>query len=197
MYLHRDSQKRIYLKDTVYFLSSATYNRYPFFKEKIFCDLFVENLRLCKQLKGFKLFAWLLGYDHFHLLIQPGDGFNYSEIIHSIKRNVSRDVNKIIQPPAGEVPQPRRYQNINYQIIGEHMDARLREWRLKFQSKSSDICHAFKWQRGFNDQIVRNENDLNAYFEYIKYNPLKHNLSDNWSYVFTNSEYVDLIDSVE
>lgn len=31
----------------------------------------------------------------------------------------------------------------------------------------------FKWQRGYYDRIIRNENELNSVREYIYYNPLK------------------------
>lgn len=42
---HRNSQKRIYIEDGTYFITSNTFNWYPYFKEPIFCDLFVENLK--------------------------------------------------------------------------------------------------------------------------------------------------------
>lgn len=93
---HRNSQKRIYFKDAVYFVTTSTGNWYSYFKEQIFCDLFAEELRLCKQMKKFRLFAWFLGYDHFHMLIQPGDEFNYSDVMQFLKRNFSRNANYVM-----------------------------------------------------------------------------------------------------
>ena len=93
---HRNSQKRIYFEDAVYFITSNTFNWYPYFEEKIFCDLFVENLKLCKKLKGFVLYAWVLIWDHFHLLLQPSDEFDYSKIMQFLKRNMSRNINYIM-----------------------------------------------------------------------------------------------------
>jgi REP element-mobilizing transposase RayT len=93
---HRNSQKRIYFEDAEYFVTCKTKGNCPFFKETIFCDLFMENLRLCKKLKGFVLYSWVLIYAHFHLLLRPSDEFNVSEIMHFLKRNISRNINFII-----------------------------------------------------------------------------------------------------
>jgi len=43
MLLHRNSQKRIYLDNAVYFITFKTYDNYPYFKEQIFCDLFIKE----------------------------------------------------------------------------------------------------------------------------------------------------------
>ena len=113
---HRNSQKRIYFKDAIYFVTTNTKNWIPFFKEKIFCDLFVENLRICKKLKKFWLYAWFLGHDHFHLLLRPGDNFDISDVMHCLKRNVSRNINRIILYSVGEDSYPRRYRNSIHQM---------------------------------------------------------------------------------
>ncbi|MBI5755196.1 transposase, partial [Candidatus Peregrinibacteria bacterium] len=96
MNLHRNSQKRIYIPDAAYFITVKTLNNEPFFRESIFCDLFVENLRVCKRLKEFELYGWILAYDHFHLLIRPGDRFNYSKIMQFLKRHFTRNANVIM-----------------------------------------------------------------------------------------------------
>ena len=93
---YRDWQKRIIFKDAIYFVTADTYDFYPYFKERIFCDLFVENLRLCKFLKGFLLYGWVLNYDHFHLLIQPNDEWDISKSMFSIKKQFSHNCNVIM-----------------------------------------------------------------------------------------------------
>lgn len=95
MKLHRDSQKRFIFENAIYFVTSKTYHNYPYFREQIFCDLFVANLRLCKRLKGFLLYGWVLNHDHFHLLIQPNDEFNISKVMQFLKRHISRDMNYV------------------------------------------------------------------------------------------------------
>jgi REP element-mobilizing transposase RayT len=94
---HRNSQKRIYFEDAEYFVTCKTQGNYPFFEEKIFCDLFVENLRLCKELKGFVLYAWVLVWDHFHLLVRPSDEFDISDVMHNLKRVTSLQINHVIE----------------------------------------------------------------------------------------------------
>ena len=95
-YQYRDWQKRIIFQDACYFVTLYTKNRFNYFKEKIFCDLFVENLKLCKRLKGFLLYGWVVIYEHVHIQIQPGDKFNISGIMHFLKRHVSRNINIIM-----------------------------------------------------------------------------------------------------
>jgi REP element-mobilizing transposase RayT len=93
MKLHRNSQKRIVFEDACYFVTFYTKHRFPYFKESIFCDLFVENLRLCKQLKGFLLYGWVVIYEHIHLMIQPNNKYNISDVMQFLKRHTSRNIN--------------------------------------------------------------------------------------------------------
>ena len=93
---HRNSQKRFYGKDKIYFITTVTHQRFPFFKENLFCKLFVENLRICKELKEFKLYAFIIIPDHVHLLLKSNGKFNISQIMFSIKKQFSHDVNRVI-----------------------------------------------------------------------------------------------------
>ena len=111
-------QKRLYLEDAVYFITCKTFNNYPFFKERIFCDIFMENLRMCKKLKQFELFAWFLGVDHFHLLIRPNDEFNYSKIMKSLKEQSSCAINRVMRSGvATTTSQLRRLYENKYDIL--------------------------------------------------------------------------------
>ena len=94
--LHRNSQKRFYGSDKIYFITTVTRQRFPFFEEDLFCELFVENLRICKELKNFKLYAFIIIPNHIHLLLKPGNDFNISKVMQSLKQNVSCDINRII-----------------------------------------------------------------------------------------------------
>jgi REP element-mobilizing transposase RayT len=68
------------------------------------CELFVEELKILKQLKSFDLCAWCLLSDHFHMMVQPMGDDTISEIMHSLKRNFSRDANKVM---GNEIPKSR------------------------------------------------------------------------------------------
>ena len=93
---HRNSQKRFYGEDKIYFIVTKTFQNHPYFKEPIFCDLLIEELKLCKEIKQFNLYGFCLIYDHLNLLIQPNDEFNISKVMKLLKENISRDVNYVI-----------------------------------------------------------------------------------------------------
>lgn len=93
---HRNSQKRIYLQDTSYFVTSKTYDNFPFFQERIFCELFMENLKLCKELYDFWLFGFVLIYDHCHLLMLPKGERDISKIMFSVKKQFSHNCNVVM-----------------------------------------------------------------------------------------------------
>jgi REP element-mobilizing transposase RayT len=186
---HRNSQKRIIFKDACYFITTKTFNNFPYFKEKIFCDLFVENMKLCKQLKGFLLYGWVVIYDHTHLLVQPNDKFDISKVMKSLKENVSCSINRIIKPPEVGTTSSRLqklYKN-KYDIL--HFQS---EFHKKYPN--GHPYPKFQWQESFNDHYIRNDWDFNDKMEYIAWNPDKHGLPSDWPYVYTNPDYEKLID---
>ena len=198
---HRNSQKRIIIKDCVYFVTTKTYNNHPFFIEPLFGDLFVENLKLCKQLKGFDLYAWFLGYDHFHLLLKPNGEFGLSEIIQFLKRHVTRNINIIIgnqqhkTPSEGDIGQYRLQNDEQFMI--QNFDNYVSNLKTQFQTTNlnHNPTHTFNWQKSYHDHFIRNKRDFNNHWEYIKYNPIKHNLPSDWKYHFLNPNYENLIDN--
>ena len=211
---HRDSQKRIYFEDAVYFVTCKTEDGYPYFKQKIFCNLFVEQLRICKKLKGFNLYAWVLVHNHFHLLLKPTDKYNISKVMHFLKRHVSRNINIVtgdtnnrFAHPEGAVGPPRRRGSgigkpKKNEFI-EKIDNYILELKTQFnqnhscQNPFTQTClpeGRFQWQKSYHDHYIRNDNDFDYHIDYIIWNPVKHNIPDDWGYIFTNPNYMDLID---
>jgi len=204
---HRNSQKRIIFKDAVYFVTSKTHNNYPYFRERIFCDLFIENLRLCKQLKGFLLFGWVLNYDHFHSQIQPNDKWNISNVMYSIKKQFAHDVNRVIgfNKPYPHMEADKRLPasggNIYLlsddirKMINKHqnyVNQLSREFKQKCPTRHP--YPKFRWQSSFFDEYIRNDKSFDNHLDYIIYNLDKHNLPSDWPYVYTNPKYDDLTD---
>ena len=93
---HKNSFKRLYHQDSVYFITARTYSGIQYFKETIFCQLFIDDLIICKKLKGFRLLAFVIIPWHIHLLLKPSNKFNISQIGHSLKKQFSHDVNVAI-----------------------------------------------------------------------------------------------------
>jgi len=178
--LHQNSQKRYYIPGSVYFITINTFNKFSYFKQEILCELFIDDLKICKKLKQFELLGFCLLFDHIHLLIQPNDGYNISQIMESLKGNSSRNINKII--------------GFSW-VEGDPTLGRLRLFRNNFINKygiDKSTLPIFKWQKSFHDHIIRNDKDLVNHYNYTVYNFKKHNLPDNWKY--TSLNYQELID---
>ena len=207
MNLHKNSPKRVY------------------FKESIFCDLFIENLKICKQLKGFKLYAFSIIYDHINLMIEPSNEFNVSQVIKSLKRNVSRNINIIMGYTSNYPVHPVGHtilcglrgmgSSLKCKVLGLptlNQDNKLYIWKFdvelyknlfnnKFKGDTS--YPKFKWQRKFYDHYIRfhenhlkQEKDWDYHYEYTINNHLKHGLPENWQYTSLNySELIDYLDS--
>ena len=193
--LHQNSQKRIYFPEAIYFVTICVQDRFPFFKEEMLCDLLIEELKLCKILKQFLLFGFVVLSDHIHLLIQPNNEHNISEIIRSLKINYSRNINNIIKTPEGAVTSPRlRGIGLNYlnKILPKYQNQFIQKYGTKqFQFPK------FQWQKSFFDHYIRNDNDFENHLEYIWRNPEKHGMTDNfekYQYSSYNDNYQELID---
>ena len=146
---HRDSQRRIYDKGLVYFITTNTEFRFPYFKIDMLCKILKCTMVMGVKWRQYRLIAYSILPDHLHLLVQPFGIFNISQAMHYIKRHSSRNINKIIDGS------------------GEDMYPRLR----------FDIPR-FKWQGSFHDHIIRDEDDFNNHIEYIYINPVKHGIVD-------------------
>jgi len=213
---HRNSQKRIYIKDACYFITVKTYNNFPYFKEKIFCDLFLENLRLCKSIYDFMLFGFVLIHDHFHLIILPKDELDLSGIMFSIKKQFSHNCNILIGynllylskhsstvEGAQSIARLRGKwfgadNSYNKNLINNiyNFDKYILSSKSRFQIQyPNHKFPKFKWQKSYYDHYIRNKKDFNRHLKYIENNPTKHNLPDDWPYVFTNPQYYYLTDT--
>ena len=93
--MHKNSQKRKYYDNSIYFITTNTHNSFPYFEEDIFSELLVNNVYYCKKIKKFNLFAYKVNYDHIHLLIEAMGIENYSKILQNIKR-VSLHINQVM-----------------------------------------------------------------------------------------------------
>lgn len=187
MTTHRNSQKRFYDPDTVYFVTSKVHDNQPVFNESTFADLFIAELRLCCQLKGFSLYSFCLLPDHFHLLLKPGDACNISQIMKLLKGNISRDINYLIFGHCNmEGDTSMCCLPIRWVIRAE------RERLLKRFPRPERQFSLFRWQKSFHDHTIRSERDYQYHYRYTAYNFRHHNLPENWCY--TSLNYPEMID---
>lgn len=179
--LHRNSQKRIYGEGYIYFITTNTYRRFPYFREETFCELFIDSLKICKELKKFKLYGFVVLPEHVHLLIEPGEEYNISQVMQALKKNISQDVNKVI----GFYPE------------GENSNSRLRKVDVSIYKYNKFVNFPkFQWHQSYYDHIIRDEDDFRQHTEYIWWNPEKHGIIDNWqNYKYSSYyNYQNLID---
>jgi putative transposase len=179
---YKNSQKRILEDYGTYFVTTATFDRHPYFKSKVFCELFIEELRIVKELKRFLLFGFCIMPDHVHFLMKPTK-CDLPEIIRSLKTNFSRNSRYIIE---GDVTSRRLLFEKNNMINHYNYLIKLHyELRGKYLPK-------FQWQKSYHDHYIRNPKDFNNHLNYINTNHLKHNLSPNYKYIGYN--YLELLD---
>ncbi|RJR30969.1 hypothetical protein C4569_03565 [Candidatus Parcubacteria bacterium] len=131
--LHQNSQKRYKIDNAVYFITIKTDNSSPLFRERIFCDLLVEEILLCQKLKSFVLYGFCILHNHAHILLQASEKYNISKVIQSLKKESSRDINYVIE---GDIPECRlQGQQFSYRFSKNFTAPNL----LKYKNR-------FKWQ---------------------------------------------------
>ena len=210
MELHKNSPKRIIFPGAVYYIVIKTQDNYPYFKETIFCDSFIEDLKICKELKTFKLYGFSIIYDHVNLLIGPGAKYDISQISKSLKRNVSRNVNIIagytksfsvsrVEASALHVGDTSLCR-LRGRDEREYPAKKINELKARFAIVYSNTnpYPKFQWQKSFydhiirfHDNIVRQEKDWDFHYNYTVYNHIKHGLPENWKY--TSLKFPELI----
>ncbi len=181
--LHRNSQKRYHGK-WIYFITCVTKDRYPYFQKPFLCDLWIQDLRICKWLKQFDVYAFCLLYDHFHILLQPNEKIsNISEIMRSFKTNYSRNINKLFYCPNTEW--------ILYSKAGSRDPAFNNPRDPAFTMRRK-----FQRQLSYHDHYIRHKKDFVNHYFYTKDNYIKHSLPNDWKYHSWNVQYDLLIDNV-
>lgn len=199
--LHRNSQKRIYLERCVYFITTNTHARYPYFQEDILCELFIEELLLCQKLKEFNLLGYKVNPEHVHLMFQPNERHDFSEIMHFLKKNASYNINKLL---SSSNPQKRRCVTSPLEPLDElvtanaaippfsntaikDMDHKIQQLKKRYDikySKGSSGSPHFKWQKSFHHHIIEDQRDLYNHLMYIKGQWIKHGQDENkWCYI--------------
>ncbi|MFN8444375.1 MAG: transposase [Caldilineaceae bacterium] len=65
--------------------------RIPIFTHEPFIQLLRENLRETQKYHPFSMLAYAFLPEHFHMMIRPTDRSNFSDIMHSLKPNFTKD----------------------------------------------------------------------------------------------------------
>jgi|GEM_PF-412929 len=90
---HSHPRRSIYVPGGIYFITTAVQGRPAFFSDWKLRYIFLKSLVQAAVLKDFHVLALALMPDHVHLVLKIGKS-NTSKIMHSLKKHVSREINK-------------------------------------------------------------------------------------------------------
>lgn len=150
------------------------------------------------MIKNFNLHGFALNPEHLHLLIEPTGRYSYSEIIGAIKRNFTRDCNDLLSGKSfrrdGEIEAEnscaidhlhRKYIDIRGNEYFQNHLCKLSALQARyFMKHQNNNSLPFKWQSSFRDHLIRDERDYPNHLEYIKKQPLKHQLPERkWYWI--------------
>jgi len=88
--------RRYYILGSAVFITQVVQDREPDFRDSQTVDLLRKTLRKVKEFHPFVMLGYVFLFDHFHLLIQPTGESNFSDIMHSLKPNFTKEYKKMI-----------------------------------------------------------------------------------------------------
>lgn len=145
-----------YEDNASYFVTICAQHKQDFFGEIINEEMNLSlvgkiaqrNIELIPQFKSFAhVHEHVVMPDHVHIVI---------EIRNEANRNKSVNISR------------------GFRLHAESLGAVIRGYKASVTSMAVKIDDDFRWQRGYNDRIIRNQNEYDGIVEYIRLNPLKH-----------------------
>lgn len=94
--------RRYYIPGSAVFVTQVVQDRKPVFRDPRNLKLLHEILGNVSELHPFVMLAYVFLLDHFHIIIQPRGESNFSDIMHSLKPNFTREYKKLIGLSASE-----------------------------------------------------------------------------------------------
>lgn len=88
--------RRYYVPGSAVFITQVVHDRESIFADSRNVELLRQVLRNVKELHPFIMLGYVFLSDHFHLIIQPSANSNFSNIMHSLKTNFTREYKKQI-----------------------------------------------------------------------------------------------------
>ncbi len=88
--------RRYYIPGSAVFITQVVQGRTPVFGDPSNVKLLREILRNVKELHAFVMLGYVFLLDHFHIMIQPTEVSNFSDIMHSFKSNFTKEYKKLI-----------------------------------------------------------------------------------------------------
>ncbi|MBN8569840.1 MAG: transposase [Ignavibacteria bacterium] len=155
------SRNKIYNSDGIYFVTSTIVDWIEIFNSREDYQILIDAINYNIRNKNFKVYAYVLMKNHFHIICT---GDNLSNILSSIK---SFSAKKILK---------KLHEESNNTILN----------KLILSKKDFKNDRIFQvWQEGFYPKEILDNDELIQKIEYIHYNPVKGNYCENiigWEY---------------
>lgn len=88
--------RRYYVSNAIVFITQVVAWRTPIFREERFITLWRSVLHEVKKHHPFEMIGYVILFDHFHWMMRPTGSSNFSDIMHSLKRNYTLEYKKLI-----------------------------------------------------------------------------------------------------
>jgi putative transposase len=88
--------RRYYVPNAIVFITQVVDRRQPIFQHAQFVNLLRDTLNNVKRLHPFTTLGYIFLPEHFHLLIRPTGESNFSDIMHSLKPNFTKEYKRLV-----------------------------------------------------------------------------------------------------
>jgi len=92
--------KRYYQENQIVFITQVVKDREPAFAQPILASLLLRSWHRTQERIPFRMLAYVILPDHFHILIQPIGSVNFSQIMHSLKLSFTNSYKRLINGQA-------------------------------------------------------------------------------------------------
>ena len=89
-------KERVSIPHQVYFLTTVTADRVPYFSDFFIGRLVVHEMRILHDSNAVNSFAWVLMPDHLHWLFELGEEYDLGNVVKRLKGRSARTINQIL-----------------------------------------------------------------------------------------------------
>ena len=89
-------KERVSIPHQVYFLTTVTADRVPYFSDFFIGRLVVHEMRILHDCNAVNSCAWVLMPDHLHWLFELGEEYDLGNVVKHLKGRSARAINRIL-----------------------------------------------------------------------------------------------------
>lgn len=132
-----------------FFVTTTVVNFVNIFKNDIYCDLLLKNIKHYRERYHFNILAYVIMPSHFHWIVEVNPKFGtISDIMRDIKKYSAWDIMEAVEKNDSSLAEVFRQEGVNYP-----------KHKRKF------------WMKRFDDEVIRNEKMFWVKLHYIHNNP--------------------------